>query len=191
MVWPWFAVSWTPLRHRRVCLLRWHKFHTWLKAAHTTLSNLWKSSRNSIENFIHSFTNVNILLHSLSYPLSPFLSMCMRAHAWKCVCVYPFIPRCLFPKHKDIILHNHSYVTKSGNSTPTSFMVLSFLKNMVQFFIFSFLIDVPHFQCFWCLLMVKFWLGISNQNTIHVMICPFSVYFIQRFMVSICIYWWY
>lgn len=96
------------LWHSRVCLLRWHKFHTWLKAAHTTLSNLWKSSRNSIENFIHSFTNFNILLHSLSYPLSPFLSMCMHAHAWKCVCVYPFIPQCLFPKHEDIILHNHS-----------------------------------------------------------------------------------
>ena len=55
--------------------------------------------------------------------------------------VYPFTLPCLFPKHGVTLLHNHSKVIKSGNSTN----VLLFLKKMGQF---SFLFLLSFFFMF-------------------------------------------
>lgn len=133
MVWPWFAVSWTPLKHCRVYLLRWHIFHTWLKSAHTTLSNLRKSSRNSTENFIHSH-NFNVLLHLYLILSLLYVYTCIEV----CLCMWIS----LYVSVYFLSMRTLSYITTGKlpnlEIQHQCLSCLSFLKNKGQFFFFFF-----------------------------------------------------
>lgn len=112
---------WTALKHLRVYLLRRHKFHTPLKVVHTTLLNLHKSCKKQCRKTSDTFSSFG------KFFIIYFLCVC--------VCIYPlyFLLYFLNIQHGDILLHNHSTVINSGNSTK-----VLLLRKYISHFFFSF-----------------------------------------------------
>lgn len=104
-----------------------------------------------------------------------------------CVCVYPlyFLVYFLNIEHGDILLHNHSTVINSGNSTKALL-----LRKYISHFFFSFIFRFNRCSSLWLFLMFPHE-RIPDWNTTRITMCPFSLYHhIQRLMVSTCTCWW-